>query len=128
MLIFCVALFVIALFVGLFSSDFLSKKQWVLCIWAAALLNIVFLWIVFVSKVITFFIVFLLLLGILLAASFLPTTIPVTGDLAKKQPNCAYSLKSTEEDMEKFCEELVLQYNSGNETMKKMFLPYASLE
>ena len=51
----------------------------------------------------------------------LPVSIPVTNDIVAKTPNCAYTLKSTSEDMAMFCQELMKQYDNRDGAVKDMF-------
>ena len=50
-----------------------------------------------------------------------PASIPVTNDIVAKAPNCAYTLKSTSEDMAIFCQELMEQYHNPGGAVKDMF-------
>lgn len=50
-----------------------------------------------------------------------PVSIPVTNDLVAKTPNCAYTLKSTSEDMAMFCQALMRQYRNRDGAVKDMF-------
>lgn len=50
-----------------------------------------------------------------------PVSIPVTNDIAAKTPNCAYTLKSTSDDMALFCQELMKQYYNRDGAVKDMF-------
>ncbi len=50
-----------------------------------------------------------------------PVSIPVTNDIVAKTPNCAYTLKSTSEDMAMFCQELMKQYHNRDGAVKDMF-------
>lgn len=59
---------------------------------------------------------FMLILGFTI-----PISIPVTNDIVAREPNCAYSFKSTCEDMSVFCQELMRQYHSGDGAVKDMF-------
>ena len=120
------------------------KKGLLICIAIASVANVAFLLFVFVSKVVIVFFAYLLILGlvllftrknnkifyasmpvitaiILILGFAIPAHIPVTNDLIAKEANCAYTLKSTSEDMTLFCGELVWQYNDGNEIMQEMF-------
>lgn len=127
------------------------KNGMISCIIIAGIINIIFLLFVFVSKVMIVFLVYLLLIGLLffvarkknkffyvgmpiltallLILSYtIPFHIPVINDLAAKEPNCAYTLKSTSEDMSLFCGELMWQYSNGSETMKEMFTPAINID
>lgn len=50
-----------------------------------------------------------------------PVSVPVANDIVAKTPNCAYTLKSTSEDMAMFCQELVKQYYNRDGAVKDMF-------
>ena len=50
-----------------------------------------------------------------------PVSIPVTNDIVAKTPNCAYTLKSTSEDMAVFCQELMKQYHNHDGAVKELF-------
>ena len=45
--------------------------------------------------------------ALLILGFIFPISIPVTNDLIAKKPNCAYTFKSTSEDMSLFCKELM---------------------
>lgn len=51
----------------------------------------------------------------------IPATVPVINDIIAKEANCAYTLKSTNEDMATFCGELINEYYSGDGAVKEMF-------
>lgn len=51
----------------------------------------------------------------------IPMSIPVTNDIVAREANCAYTFKSTSEDMSLFCQELMRQYLSGDGAVKDMF-------
>lgn len=51
----------------------------------------------------------------------IPISIPVTNDIVAREPNCAYTFKSTSEDMSLFCQELMRQYLSSDGAVKDMF-------
>lgn len=50
-----------------------------------------------------------------------PVSVPVTNDIVAKTPNCAYTFKSTSEDMAVFCQELMEQYHNRDGAVKDMF-------
>lgn len=127
------------------------KGAILVCIAISSAVNLLFLLFVFVSKVVFLFLIYLLLIGIvllitrkkniyfyismpiltllILILSFIvPASIPVTNDLTAKASNCAYTLKSTSEDMDLFCGELMRQYNQGSETMRTMFMPSVEID
>ena len=63
----------------------------------------------------------ILIILILILGFTIPISIPVTNDIVAKTPNCAYTLKSTSEDMAIFCQELMKQYDHGDGAVKDMF-------
>lgn len=58
----------------------------------------------------------------------IPISIPVTNDVIAKKPNCAYTFKSTSEDMSLFCKELMRQYHSGDGAVKDMFFDGVAID
>lgn len=66
--------------------------------------------------VVPFMTAFMFILGFTI-----PISMPVTNDIAAREPNCAYTFKSTCEDMSVFCQELMRQYHSGDGAVKDMF-------
>lgn len=122
---------------------FSSKISLVVCFAIAVVVNISFL-LVLVSKVVLAFGVCVVFMGVsllltrkhkkiffavipievmlMLVLGFaIPTTVPVTNDIVAKEANCAYTLKSTSEDMSVFCRELTNEYYSGDGIIKEMF-------
>lgn len=122
---------------------FSRKAGFAVCFMLAGMINTLFLLLVFVSKTVVFFgicfvgMALLLLLtrkttkifyavipsiimAMLALGLIFPITIPVTNDLVAREPNCAYTFKSTSEDMSLFCAELMKQYDNG-EAVKDMF-------
>lgn len=117
------------------------KSGFVFCFIVAGIVNTLFLLFVFVSKVVIIFGVYfvfsglfllcakrnnysnilILTISILVLGFTIPVSIPVTHDFVVKEANCAYTLKSTSEDMAIFCQELISQYSSGDGVMKDMF-------
>lgn len=114
------------------------------CFIIAGTMNTLFLLFVFVSKVVVTFLVCFAFMGlsllltrknakifyasipivitlILILGFTIPGSIPVANDILAKAPNCAYTLKSTSEDMAVFCRELMKQYHSGDGAVKDMF-------
>lgn len=59
---------------------------------------------------------FMLILGFTI-----PISMPVTNEVVDREPNCAYTFKSTCEDMSVFCQELMRQYHSGDGAVIDMF-------
>lgn len=57
----------------------------------------------------------------LISGFTIPISIPVTNDIVARESNCAYTFKSTSEDMSLFCQELMRQYYSGDGAVKDMF-------
>lgn len=54
--------------------------------------------------------------------------VPVTNELVPKQPNCAYSLKSTAKDMSLFCNELMEKQKSPDNAFCSMFIPAVQID
>ena len=52
-----------------------------------------------------------------------PLSVPVTNDLIHKDANCAYSFKSTAEDMALFCDELMTRSKESDGSLNRMFMP-----
>ena len=113
---------------------------------AAGIVNAVFLLFFFVSKVFMMFLIIFAAMGLLLILTHknkklfyicapalmvltlilgftLPVSIPVTNDLIAKEANCAYSFKSTPEDMALFCNGLLESYNDPDDACNMMFAP-----
>ncbi|MBO4579123.1 MAG: beta-lactamase family protein [Clostridiales bacterium] len=152
MLIFIAALLVLTLIAfipgKITKFKFMSfKKAFVCCYILAGIINTVFLLFFFVSKVFVFFLICYLLTGlvmfilrkrkklfyissalmlaVILAIGFtLPVSIPVTCDLIPKKPNCAYTFKSSAEDMALFCNDLMKKAKAGDE----MFAPQVKID
>ena len=122
---------------------FSSKISPVVCLAIAVVVNISFL-LVLVSKVVITFGVCVVFMGVslvltrnntkifyavipievilMLVLGFaIPATVPVTNDIVAKEANCAYTLKSSNEDMAAFCSELTNEYYSGDGAVKEMF-------
>lgn len=122
---------------------FLSRKVFCSLFLTAGMINTLFLLFV-VSKVVFIFESCFALMGYLLwltrknkklfyavvpvvTASMMilgfitPVSIPVTNDIVAREPNCAYTFKSTSEDMALFCQELMEQYHNGDGAVKNMF-------
>ncbi len=111
---------------------------------AAGMINAVFLLFFFVSKVFVLFLAVFVIVGTVLfltrknsklfytcapvfivlifALGFaLPVSIPVTNDLIAKKANCAYSFKSTAEDMSLFCNDLMVRSEDPDDSLNKIF-------
>ena len=122
---------------------FSSKISLIVCFAIAVVVNISFL-LVLVSKVVITFGVCAVFMGVslvlarkhtkifyavipievmlMLVLGFaIPATVPVTNDIVAKEANCAYTLKSSNEDMAAFCSELTNEYYSGDGAVKEMF-------
>ena len=122
---------------------FSSKISLIVCFAIAVVVNISFL-LVLVSKVVITFGVCVVFMGVslllarnhtkifyavipievmlMLVLGFaIPATVPVTNDIVAKEANCAYTLKSSNEDMAAFCSELTNEYYSGDGAVKEMF-------
>ena len=122
---------------------FSSKISLVVCFAIAVVVNISFL-LVLVPKVVLTFGVCVVFMGVslllarnhtkifyavipievmlMLVLGFaIPATVPVTNDIVAKEANCAYTLKSSNEDMAAFCSELTNEYYSGDGAVKEMF-------
>ena len=127
-------------------SFFSFKTGFAVSFIAAGIINSVFLLFFFVSKVFVLFLILYTLMGAVLlitrkksklfyigvsvimilffAAGFaLPLSVPVTNDLIHKDANCAYSFKSTAEDMALFCDELMTRSKESDGSLNKMFMP-----
>lgn len=57
-----------------------------------------------------------------------PVSVPVTNDIVVKAPNCAYTLKSTCEDMALFCQELMEQYHARDGAVGELFLAEVDID
>lgn len=112
----------------------------------AGVINAVFLLFFFVSKVLVMFLIVFAVMGLVLILTrknkklfyagapvilvltlilgfTLPASVPVTNDLIAKKANCAYSFKSTPEDMALFCNGLMESYNDPDDICRMMFAP-----
>ena len=121
------------------------------CFLAAGIINAIFLLFFFVSKVLLIFLICFAVMGaalfltkkytklfyacipIITSALFIfsfisSVNIPVTNDLIAKAPNCAYTFKSTSEDMAIFCEELVRKAKGSDDIFKNMFAPAVEID
>jgi len=144
------AVFMILLSIGLAVGKittcriFSGKLIFTVCFVAAGIINMLFLLFIFVSKMAAGFGIFFAWMGLLLLLTrkskklfyavipvvtafimilgfTIPVSIPVTNDVVAKEPNCAYTFKSTSEDMSAFCQELMRQYHSSDGMIKDMF-------
>lgn len=123
---------------------FAYRSSLPVCFVTAGIVNTLFLAFVFVSKVVVIFLVCFAFMGlsllltrrndkffyasipmviilIMILGFSIPVSIPVTNDIVAKTPNCAYTLKSTSEEMAIFCRELMKQYDSDDGAVKDMF-------
>lgn len=123
---------------------FSGKIIFIVCFVVAGIINMLFLLFIFVSKVAAdfgicfawmgllllftrksktlFYAVVPIMTAFMLVLGFtISISIPVTNDIVAKEPNCAYTLKSTSEDMSLFCQELMKQYYSSDGVVKDMF-------
>lgn len=130
---------------------FTYKNSVFACFVVAGIVNTLFLMFVFVSKVVVVFWVWFALMGaflllarrnakifyagipivifFIMAVGFtMPISVPVTNDIVAKKANCAYTLKSSSEDMAIFCGELMNQYSSGDGAVKEMFSPAVNID
>ena len=67
--------------------------------------------------------VFALILGFVL-----PVTVPVTNTLIRQEANCAYTFKSTGEDMALFCDELMNKAGDSGSRISDMFEPAVTID
>ena len=123
---------------------FTYRSSLPVCFIIAGIVNTLFLTFVFASKVVIIFLICFAVMGVFLLLTrrnakifyagipiviifimvlgfTIPVIIPVTNDIVAKIPNCAYTLKSTSEDMAIFCKELMKQHDSGDGAVKDMF-------
>lgn len=118
---------------------------------ASGVINAVFLLFFFVSKVFVLFLIIFAVMGsvllltrkktklfvasapVIMAVTFilgfaLPVSVPVTRDVIAKEANCAYSFKSTPEDMALFCNGLMECYNDPEDICRQMFAPAVNVD
>jgi len=143
-IVFIVLLLVVFVMRKITKSQFFSYRVSLpVCFIIAGIVNTFFLF-AFVSKIVFAFGVYFVFMGVsllltrkytkifyaiipievilILGLGFaIPVSIPVTNDIIAKEPNCAYTLKSTSEDMAIFCQELIKEYYSSNGAIKEMF-------
>lgn len=129
---------------------FSYKISLIVCFIIASVVNICFLFIL-VSKVVLAFGVCFVFMGVSLFISrkrnkifysiipietllilclgfAIPVSIPVTNDIVSREANCAYTLKSTSEDMAVFCQELMKEYYGSDGAGKEMFSPAVNID
>ncbi|MCR5846639.1 MAG: serine hydrolase [Lachnospiraceae bacterium] len=117
----------------------------------AGAINSVFLLFFFVSKVFVLFLICFAITGIILFLTkkrpvlyysvtpavllavmilgfVIPVTIPVTNDLLPVKANCAYTFRSTGEDMALFCRELMEKSENRNGSLGEMFEPAVEID
>ena len=147
-----VILFLLALILGKITKNKLFSKKTALLVsyFLAGIINTIFLLFVFVSKVALLFWICFAVIGalllilknkkifywitplclavILVCAFVIPISLPATNDLISKKANCAYTLKSSSRDMALFADELMRQYQKGNNTVNKMFSPGVEID
>lgn len=156
MLVFVVSFIVLLVIVSIIGKItkhklYTSKTGFAGSFVAAGITNSVFLLFFFMSKVFILFLIVFTVMGLMLiltrnnkklfyicAPAFmaltlilgftLPVSIPVTNDLIAKKANCAYSFKSTPEDMALFCNGLLESYNDPDDICKKMFDPAVTID
>lgn len=76
----------------------------------------------------SFYIVFSMYIVITsIAGIFLPISLPLGPELIPKEPNAAYSLKSTSEDLGLFVKELLAVHDGENDILKEMMFPQISI-
>lgn len=132
-------------------KHFSFRTVFLCCFIAAGVINTVFLLFFFVSKVfVLFFICYIIMavtllitkkhsklfyasvpviISALLILGFtVPASVPVTNDLLSKEPNCAYTFKSTCEDMSLFCNELMEKAKGSDGVFSDMFIPTVKID
>ena len=127
---------------------FSFKTAFVICFIAAGIINSAFLLFFFVSKVFVLFLISVAAMGtamfltrkkklfyacvpaitvvLFILGYALPVSVPVTNDLTAKEANCAYTFKSTAEDMSLFCGELMERAKDPDDALNIMFHPAVS--
>lgn len=123
---------------------FSKKRVFYISIICATVLNVVFI-ASLISKLLIVFTVFIIIAlvillitctrgkwnyiifsaytaAVLILGISLPISIPAGSDIIAKEPNCAYSLKSTSKDMSLFANELLNCYQDRNSKFYRMFL------
>lgn len=130
---------------------FSFRSVFLFCFLAVGVINTVFLLFFFVSKVFVPFLICFIIMGIsllltkkhpglfyacvpviasviLILGFTLPVSIPVTNDLISKEPNCAYTFRSTCEDMSLFCGELMEKAKGPDGAFGDMFVPAVEID
>jgi CubicO group peptidase (beta-lactamase class C family) len=148
-----IVLFVILVIIGAISKFRFFKLQtaYFIAYIAAGLLNTLFMLFVLVSKVAFIFWIYFVVVGtimvfvrkkrglyfscmpvvtilVLVLGFTMPISVPVTNDIVPRKANNAYTLRSTGKDMSLFCNELMKQYNDGDDALKDMFLPAVNID
>lgn len=148
-----IVLFIILSVIGALSKFklFKMKTAFFIAFVAAALLNTVFMLFVLVSKVAFIFWIYFVVVGmimiffrkkkglyfscmpvvtilVLILGFTVPICIPATNDIVPRKANSAYTLRSTAKDMSLFCNELMTQYNNGDDALKGMFLSAVTID
>ena len=126
------------------------RTAYIFCFLVAGIINSIALLLI-MSKVFVLFIIFFAVMGIALLITrkktkifnacvpviailflvlgfTLKICIPVTNELVSKDPNCAYSLKSTAKDMSLFCKELIEKQKSSENAFSSMFVPAVQID
>ncbi len=148
-----IVLFIILSVIGALSKFklFKMKTAFFIAFVVAALLNTVFMLFVLVSKVAFIFCIYFVVVGmamiffrkkkglyfscmpvvtilVLILGFTVPICVPVTNDIIPRKANSAYTLRSTAKDMSLFCNELMTQYNNGDDALKGMFLSAVTID
>ena len=148
-----IVLFIILYFIGALSKFklFKMKTAFFIAFVIAALLNTVFMLFVLVSKVAFIFWIYFVFVGmimiffrkkkglyfscmpvltilVLILGFTVPICVPATNDIIPRKANSAYTLRSTAKDMSLFCNELMTQYNNGDDALKGMFLSAVTID
>lgn len=148
-----IVLFIILSIIGALSKFklFKMKTAFFIAFVVAALLNTLFMLFVLVSKVAFIFWIYFVFVGmimffsrkkkglyfscmpvvtilILILGFTVPICVPATNDIIPRKANSAYTLRSTAKDMSLFCNELMRQYNNGDDTLKGMFLSAVTID
>ncbi len=148
-----ILLFIIAYITGKITKFkyYSCKFFFLFCFFAAGIINTIFLLFFFVSKVFIVFLLYFIITGtalfitkkhtklfyaclpvissaLLILGFIFPISIPVTNDLIAKKPNCAYTFKSTSEDMSLFCKELMEKCQNSDDAFNNMFIPAVKID
>lgn len=139
-------------FIGALTKFRYSSKRRIfyISIICAAVLNVVFISIL-ISKLLIIFAIFIIIAMLILLITrnrgkwnyiafsaytatvlilgiVLPISIPTGRDIITKEPNCAYSLKSTSKDMSLFSNELLNRCQDRDSMYQRMFLPAINID